>query len=161
MENEPKQTTETGDNPIESILRIIDDNSKAIREVNDLCGQFEKISEKCLNEDEELQKLHEKYPSLEGWQLAFLKKDPKFANEFLPRYIKQRAEFAKKVEEYNKWLADITDVITEPYDGKAWADLLCEHPEFADKCDWSKLGPEDWDRLLAKRPEFAEFKPKN
>ena len=40
--------------------------------------------------------------------------------------------------------------------GVQWAHLLCEHPEFADKCHWSKLNSEDWELLLSEQPQFAE-----
>ncbi len=43
-------------------------------------------------------------------------------------------------------------------DGGAWAKLLCKQPQFADKCepDWSKLSKEDWVNLLSKQPQFAD-----
>ena len=41
-------------------------------------------------------------------------------------------------------------------DGSDWVSLLEEKPEFADKCDWTKLFKDDWERLFEKRPEFAD-----
>ena len=43
----------------------------------------------------------------------------------------------------------------ENLNGEQWAQLLCEHPEFATECSWEKLGSEDWCWLLSERPEFA------
>ena len=34
-------------------------------------------------------------------------------------------------------------------------------PQFADKCDWSKLSWADWERLLKMQPQFADRKPTN
>ena len=41
-------------------------------------------------------------------------------------------------------------------DGGNWSDLLRKHPRLADKCDWSKLNAEDWRNLLRRRPQFAD-----
>ena len=41
-------------------------------------------------------------------------------------------------------------------DGRDWVNLLSEHPEFTDKCDWKELRSDDWKELLKARPEFAE-----
>ena len=40
-------------------------------------------------------------------------------------------------------------------DGTNWRDLLLRRPEFADKCDWRKLRRWDWGQLLKVHPEFA------
>ena len=40
--------------------------------------------------------------------------------------------------------------------GEQWVQLLCEHPEFADKCDWDNLYPHEWSKLLAVQPQFVE-----
>ena len=40
--------------------------------------------------------------------------------------------------------------------GEQWSQLLCKHPEYADKCHWSELNSEDWSKLLAVQPQFAE-----
>ncbi|MBP5542774.1 MAG: hypothetical protein ILM98_01755 [Kiritimatiellae bacterium] len=44
----------------------------------------------------------------------------------------------------------------ENMDGSEWVDLLLEHPEFAEKCDWTKLDGEDWVTLLEDCPQFAD-----
>ena len=47
-------------------------------------------------------------------------------------------------------------------DGELWARLLSDHPEFADRCDWTELGKRDWFNLLDGRhdPSFAAHCPK-
>ena len=40
--------------------------------------------------------------------------------------------------------------------GNEWAEFLVDHPEQADKCDWSKLEGCDWCFLLEYKPEFAD-----
>lgn len=40
--------------------------------------------------------------------------------------------------------------------GGDWVNLLSEHPEFADKCDWKELRSDDWKALLKARPEFKK-----
>lgn len=40
--------------------------------------------------------------------------------------------------------------------GWCWATLLSKRPQFANKCDWSKLDGGDWASLLAKQPQFAD-----
>jgi hypothetical protein len=32
--------------------------------------------------------------------------------------------------------------------GREWSELLSEHPQYADKCDWDKLDGDDWVYLL-------------
>ena len=32
--------------------------------------------------------------------------------------------------------------------GVQWAQLLCEHPEYADQCDWETLNIDDWFELF-------------
>ena len=165
MDNDPKQTTNTGDNtngdptdPIQALLAHIEDNNNAILQVSAVQKKLERIAE--YNWNEELEKLHEKHPNLSRWELLLVAKSPDFAAEFLPRYQNMLKEWDKKIEDYNKWLTDIDNAITKTYDGKAWVDLLCEHPEFADKCDWSKLTDEDWSKLLEKQPQFADKRGK-
>ena len=41
-------------------------------------------------------------------------------------------------------------------DGFAWARILSRRPEFADRCDWSKLKPLAWLQLLMRRPQFTD-----
>jgi hypothetical protein len=36
------------------------------------------------------------------------------------------------------------------------ADILSSRPEFADRCDWSKLKPLAWRQLLLRQPQFAD-----
>ena len=45
----------------------------------------------------------------------------------------------------------------EKLNGEQWSQLLCEHPEYSDKCDWSKLESEDWCWLLSEHPEFSPY----
>ena len=40
--------------------------------------------------------------------------------------------------------------------GDQWAGLLARQPQFADKCDWSKLSCRDWANLLKRQPQFAD-----
>ncbi|MBR6021925.1 MAG: hypothetical protein IK066_05840 [Kiritimatiellae bacterium] len=39
--------------------------------------------------------------------------------------------------------------------GLEWAQLLCEHPELADQCDWTAFDGNAWHCLLCERPQFA------
>ena len=39
--------------------------------------------------------------------------------------------------------------------------LLSEQPQFADKCDWTKLSEDDWKELLECQPQLAAFRPTN
>jgi hypothetical protein len=34
--------------------------------------------------------------------------------------------------------------------------ILSRRPEFADRCDWSKLKPLAWRQLLMRQPQFAD-----
>jgi hypothetical protein len=40
--------------------------------------------------------------------------------------------------------------------GVDWVSLLKEQPQFADKCDWSKLDGNNWAYLLRYQPQFAD-----
>ena len=40
-------------------------------------------------------------------------------------------------------------------DGWNWASLLAKQPQFADKCDWNKLDSRDMVSLLVEQPQFA------
>jgi hypothetical protein len=42
------------------------------------------------------------------------------------------------------------------FGGFAWARILSRRPEFADRCDWSKLKPLAWRQLLMRQPQFAD-----
>jgi hypothetical protein len=42
------------------------------------------------------------------------------------------------------------------FNGTDWAGLLCDQPQFADKCDWSKLDAHNWCSLLCSQPQFAD-----
>ena len=42
-----------------------------------------------------------------------------------------------------------------PIDFRVWR-LLNGYLQFAEHCDWSKLGGDDWRELLSKQPQFAE-----
>lgn len=42
-----------------------------------------------------------------------------------------------------------------PYD---WVGLLDPQPQFANQCPWEKLSDKDWERLLKKQPQLAEFR---
>jgi hypothetical protein len=161
MDNDPKQTTDAGNNPtgdpnasIENLLADINNNNNMISQVFDRLKVFEEIAD--LNWDDELEKLKEKHPNLERWQIFLLKKLPDSAAEFFPRYL----EWTKQVKNEVKRQERILDIVLEFQDGKAWADLLGEYPEFADKCDWSKLTDEDWSKLLEKQPQFADKRGK-
>ena len=102
-----------------------------------------------------MEKLKEESPNLERWQIFLLKKLPKNAAEILPSYLKWAQEAEKEVKRQER----ILEIALEFYDGKAWADLLREHPEFADKCDWSKLNDENWASLLQAQPQLAKYRP--
>lgn len=161
MDNDPKQTTDAGNNTtgdsaasIQKLLADINDNNDSIRQVFDSLKVFEEIAD--MNWDDELEKLKEKYPNLDRWQIFILKKVPNVAAELFPRYL----EWAKEVKNEVKRQERIRDIVLESYDGKDWAGLLREHPEFADKCDWSKLTDEDWSTLLEKQPQFADKRGK-
>lgn len=165
MDNDPKQTNDAGNNPIgdsnASIEAFLADIDKEHDLLNQICKKIkllEKIAE--MNWDDELEKLAERYPSLDRWQLFLIKKMPKFASEFLPNYLKTYGEFAKAAEKIEDRNNRIIDIVTESYNGKEWADLLSEYPEFADKCDWAKLSDEDWTTLLEKQPQFADKRGK-
>lgn len=45
--------------------------------------------------------------------------------------------------------------------GAEWASLLDCHPEYAERCDWSKLSDEDWEYLLSGQPQFADKRTGN
>ncbi len=162
MDNEPKQTTDTEDtatgdriDSIEDLLADINNNNNIIREVNDRLKVWEEIADK--NWDDEMEKLKEKYPNFERWQIFIAKKLPKVAAELFPRYLEWTKEVQKEVKRQRR----ILDIVLESYDGKDWADLLSEHPEYSDKCDWSKLTDEDWASLLEKQPQFANKRGTN
>ena len=53
-------------------------------------------------------------------------------------------------------MADECKESTDSYDGYEWVDLLKEHPEEGDKCDWTKLDGRDWVDLLWEQPQFAD-----
>ena len=157
---EQKQTPDTGNNTtgdpaafIKKLLADINNNNNSISQVCDELKEWEEIADK--NWDDEMEKLKEEYPNLERWQIFLLKKLPKNAAEILPSYLK----WAKEAEKEVKRQEHILDIVLESYDGKAWADLLSEHPEFADKCDWSKLDDENWDSLLQAQPQLSKYKP--
>ena len=40
--------------------------------------------------------------------------------------------------------------------GFAWARILSRRPEFAYRCDWSKLKPLAWLQLLVRQPQFTD-----
>ena len=40
-----------------------------------------------------------------------------------------------------------------------WCMLLCEKPQFADRCPWKKLDERYWGKLLCRQPQFAMNKP--
>ena len=40
--------------------------------------------------------------------------------------------------------------------GIEWAQLLCEHPELADECDWTAFDGNAWHCLLCRQPQFAD-----
>ena len=42
------------------------------------------------------------------------------------------------------------------FGGFAWARILSRRPEFAYRCDWSKLKPLAWRQLLMRQPQFAD-----
>ena len=44
----------------------------------------------------------------------------------------------------------------DQFGGFAWGWILSRRPEFADRCDWSKLKPLAWIQLLRQQPQFAE-----
>lgn len=44
-------------------------------------------------------------------------------------------------------------------DGYDWSELLSLHPQFADKCPWEKLDDSNWRKLLCRQPQFAGNKP--
>ena len=41
-------------------------------------------------------------------------------------------------------------------EGYSWALLLAERPQFADRCDFAKLGHTAWAVLLKSQPQFAD-----
>ncbi len=161
MDNDPKQAADAGNNttgdPIASIQNLLADiknNNNMISQVYEKLNVFEEIADK--NWDDEMEKLKEKYPNLERWQIFIIKKCPEMASELLPRYL----EWVKEVEKEANRQECILDIFLDFKDGKDWVDLLCEHPKFADKCDWSKLTDEDWERLLKVQPQFADKRGK-
>lgn len=42
------------------------------------------------------------------------------------------------------------------FGGFAWARILSQRPELADRCDWSKLKPLAWIQLLRRQPQFVD-----
>ena len=38
--------------------------------------------------------------------------------------------------------------------GQRWVNVLVNHPQFADECDWDTLNSRDWSRLLQYQPQF-------
>jgi hypothetical protein len=44
----------------------------------------------------------------------------------------------------------------DQFGGFAWARILSRRPEFAYRCDWSKLKPLAWRQLLMRQPQFAD-----
>lgn len=48
--------------------------------------------------------------------------------------------------------AKVTGILT----GLEWAQLLCEHPELADQCDWTAFDGDAWHCLLCEQPQFAK-----
>jgi len=40
--------------------------------------------------------------------------------------------------------------------GLEWAQLLCGHPELADRCDWTAFDGNAWHCLLCEQPQFAD-----
>ncbi len=158
--NEQQQTPNTGNNTtgdsaasIQKLLADINDNNDSISQVCEKLKEWEDIADK--NWDDEMEAIKEKYPNLERWQIFILKKLPNVAAELFPRYL----EWTKGVKKEAKRQERILDIVLESYDGKDWADLLREHPEFADKCDWSKLNDENWASLLQTQPQLAKYRP--
>jgi len=45
----------------------------------------------------------------------------------------------------------------EKLGGWYWAILLRKQPQFAEHCNWKKLDEEDWTFLLNKQPQFREI----
>lgn len=44
----------------------------------------------------------------------------------------------------------------EQLNGTEWYELIVNHPEYAEKCQWEKLDADDWGVLLAAKPQFAD-----
>lgn len=44
----------------------------------------------------------------------------------------------------------------ENLNGEQWVQLLCEHPEYADQCDWGKLNMDGWRELSCVHPQFEK-----
>ena len=44
----------------------------------------------------------------------------------------------------------------ENLNGEQWVQLLCEHPEYADQCDWEKLNMDDWFENLKSNIRFFQ-----
>lgn len=52
---------------------------------------------------------------------------------------------------------DISAINLSFLNGRAWADLLIAHPQFANLCKWEELDGRDWCSLLKTHPQFADF----
>jgi hypothetical protein len=52
------------------------------------------------------------------------------------------------VARFDKW---------DDMNGWNWYRLLMVQPNFADRCDWSKLGSVCWKQLLAEHPDLATY----
>ena len=85
-----------------------------------------------------------------------------------PSLLRSRPQFADKCDKWRKFKGWETEILLREHpelanrcdwstlDGSAWGCLLQYRPQFADKCDWSKLDGADWAALLAKKPRFAD-----
>ncbi len=83
----------------------------------------------------------------------------------ISRFLRSLWEPRKRPDHHNPRLAlPLADKYDwwSRLDGELWARLLSDHPEFADRCDWTKLGKRDWFNLLDGRhdPSFAAHCPK-
>ena len=60
-----------------------------------------------------------------------------------------------------KKIPTYASTLWDELDGHQWEELLRWLPEFADKCDWSKLDDKDWKYLLCHRSEFKNRRCKS
>ena len=49
-------------------------------------------------------------------------------------------------------LSDLSPI--DKFDGRNWADLICEQPIFLDRCPWQQLHTGEWSYLLGKKKTF-------
>ena len=101
MADDPKQTTDAGNNlteedlnsNIKSLLGSMENYTKSMDKFISIYKELVAFGEKSLEQDEELAKLHEKNPDTPVWMLALIKTSlakggeyPKVACELINRY---------------------------------------------------------------------------